>query len=151
VSAPVYIHANALVVGETGVLLRGPSGAGKSMLTLELVALAQAQGQFARLVGDDRVSIEADNGRLIARPHPAIAGLIEKRAYGVEKVPFAAACVLRLVIDLLARDAGAERIAQEPDLSTQLAGLTLPRRVEYAQNIGGGARILSYIQQFATN
>ena len=65
-------HANALLLGATGVLLRGVSGAGKSALTLELIARARLRGDFARLIGDDRVMLENCNGRLIARPREPI-------------------------------------------------------------------------------
>lgn len=74
-----FIHANALIVGTKGLLLRGPSGSGKSALTLALIAQARQTNNFACLVADDRVQIEAVNGRLIARPHEKIAGLIEAR------------------------------------------------------------------------
>ncbi len=78
----VMIHANALLLGSAGVLLRGPSGAGKSGLGLELIHLAQGRGLFARLIGDDRVALVRRHGRLVARPHPAIAGAIEERGRG---------------------------------------------------------------------
>ena len=39
--------------------------------------------RFARLVGDDRVHVEAAGGRLLVRPAPALAGLIEVRGIGV--------------------------------------------------------------------
>lgn len=82
-TASTTIHATALVIGERGVLIEGASGAGKSALALALIAAAEARGQFARLVGDDRIYLSAHGGRLVARVHPAIAGQIEARGAGI--------------------------------------------------------------------
>ena len=66
-SAPATIHACALVIGETGVLIRGASGAGKSSLVLALLEAAAAKGLFARLVADDRVALRASETRIFHR------------------------------------------------------------------------------------
>ena len=50
--SPLRVHASAVAIGEAGILIRGPSGAGKSSLALALIALAQLQGRFARLIAD---------------------------------------------------------------------------------------------------
>ena len=81
------MHASAVLVGARAVLIRGPSGAGKSRLALELIQAAQAGGLlFARLVGDDRVHLEAAGGRLLVRPAQALAGLIEVRGLGIVRL-----------------------------------------------------------------
>ena len=83
------IHASAVLVGARAVLIRGPAGSGKSRLAL---ALIQAGGTgalpFTRLVGDDRVHVEAAHGRLLVRPAETLAGLIEVRGLGIRQVPF---------------------------------------------------------------
>ena len=76
------VHAACVVLGEAGVLIRGESGAGKSSLALGLIEAAPAHGLFGALVADDRVRITCAHGRLVARPHPAIAGRIELRGLG---------------------------------------------------------------------
>ena len=53
------LHATALVVGESGVLLRGPSGAGKSSLALALIWAARERAVFAALIADDRAFARA--------------------------------------------------------------------------------------------
>lgn len=149
--APEYFHANALVLGEFGLLLRGPPGAGKSGLTLRLVADWRARGAFAALVGDDRVALEARHGRLIARPHPSIRGMIEARGLGVVRVDHEPACVLRAVIDLLAFEESPKRYPDEGESRTELSGVTLPRMFENAASVGAVIRIGAYIQNVATN
>lgn len=120
--SPACLHATALAMGEEGVLILGPSGAGKSALALALIETARIGGQFARLVGDDRVALSAVHGRLIARGHPAIAGRIERRGAGIEAAPHEPACALALVVDL---GAPAERL---PDSAARcvLEGVALP-------------------------
>jgi HPr kinase/phosphorylase len=123
----LYLHANALVLREKGLLLRGASGAGKSALTLALLFRVEARGDFARLVADDRVGIEARGGRLIARPHPEIAGVIEARGLGLLRAPFEAACVLHAVVDILGPDQPPTRLPEDGEKRATLRGIALPR------------------------
>lgn len=115
------IHGVALVLGEDGLLIRGPAGAGKTSLALELIARARAQGVFGRLVADDRVLLRARGGRLIASPHPAIAGRFEMRGIGIVAAPHLPEAVVRLVVDL---DPSAPRMPEEAREET-LAGIRL--------------------------
>lgn len=120
------LHASAVAVGEAGILIRGRSGAGKSSLAVGLLAAAAGTGRFARLVGDDRIELLCRSGRLIARGHPSILGMIELRGQGIIHIPYEAAMVLRLVVDLLP----AEEMARYPDPAerqAELCGAKLPR------------------------
>jgi len=95
------IHASAVLIGAKAVLIRGPSGAGKSRLALDLI-LAAAQGPlpFARLVGDDRVYVEAQAGRLLVRPAQQLAGLIEVRGLGIRRLAYEPMAVVGVIVDL---------------------------------------------------
>lgn len=118
------IHASAVLVGARAVLIRGPSGAGKSRLVLDLIAAASAgQLRFARLIGDDRVHLEAAGGRLLVRPAATLAGLIEQRGAGIRHLPYEPAAVVGLVVDLAQKDA--ERLPEDGQIV--LEGVTLPR------------------------
>lgn len=126
------VHAAAVIVGDAGVLIRGRSGAGKSRLAERLVEAAQARGWFGRMVGDDRVRLAARNGRLVLAPHPAIAGLVERRGQGVFPVEHEGSVVLRLVVDLAERgsaDEGPARYPDAEDLTTTIEGVRAPRLV----------------------
>jgi HPr kinase/phosphorylase len=120
------IHASAVLVGARAVLIRGPAGAGKSRLALRLIESAPTGLlAFARLIGDDRVRVEARNGRLLVRPAETLAGLIEVRGLGLRHLPFEPVAVIRLVVDLAAGDA--ERLPQDAHVSATVCGITLPR------------------------
>ena len=93
------IHANCLVIGDSGILIRGPSGSGKSTLSHRLIHLASQNGYFARMVGDDRIVLQANGGRLIASGHPSIAGQIEIRGIGIRDVDYENRAVIRLLVD----------------------------------------------------
>ena len=125
-AAGASVHASAVLVGHHAVLIRGPSGAGKSRLAFDLI-LAGRAGQIppATLVGDDRVHLHAAAGQLIARPAPALAGLIEIRGLGIRRCDFAEQAVVGLVVDLCAFDA--ERLPPPEALLTRLSGIELPR------------------------
>jgi HPr kinase/phosphorylase len=119
------IHASAVLVGARAVLIRGPSGAGKSRLALQLIEAGRTGSLlFARLVGDDRVHLEAAGGRVLVRPAEALAGLIEVRGLGIMRLPYEPQAVVGLVIDL---GADAERLPEVEHRQTELAGIRLPR------------------------
>jgi len=118
------IHASAVLAGARAVLIRGPSGAGKSRLALELIEAARRGSiRFARLIGDDRVHLQAASGRLLVRPAPELAGLIELRGLGILRRDHESCAVVELVVDLDAEDA--ERFPEKRE--TTVEGVTLPR------------------------
>jgi HPr kinase/phosphorylase len=119
------IHASAVLIGARAVLIRGPSGAGKSRLALELIEAGRAAGRlpFVRLVGDDRVELIHAGGRLLVRPAPALAGLLEVRGAGICRLDHEPCAVVGLVVDLAAADA--ERLPEDPQIT--LETVKLPR------------------------
>jgi HPr kinase/phosphorylase len=120
------VHASAVLVGDRAVLIRGPSGAGKSRLAFDLILAGRAgQIQPARLVGDDRVTLEARQDQVVVRPVSALAGLIEISGLGIRRCDFAAEAVVGLVVDLNADDA--ERLPPPQALQTTLCGIELAR------------------------
>jgi HPr kinase/phosphorylase len=124
--SPTTIHASAVLVGASAVLIRGPSGAGKSQLAFALIDAARSgRLRFARLIADDRVLIETHHGRLLVRPAPALAGLIEMRGIGIRRLPFEAMAVVSLVVDLAASDAA--RMPEPVAAATEINGIVLPR------------------------
>lgn len=123
------IHASALAVGEAGLLIRGPSGSGKSALTLALLAMAGARGQFAMLIGDDRIAIRRENERILATGAPRVQGLIERRGYGIVETPTEPCVVVRVIVDLLPQHERSARLPDAAELVTTLAGVALPRLI----------------------
>lgn len=120
------LHASAVVIGEAGVLIRGRSGAGKSSLAAVLISAAHQAGRFAALIGDDRIELSLRSGRVIARGHPAIHGLIELRGQGIVALPNERAAIVRLIIDLLPVNEIA-RYPDETDREVELCGAKVPR------------------------
>ncbi|HEY2227794.1 MAG TPA: HPr kinase/phosphatase C-terminal domain-containing protein [Xanthobacteraceae bacterium] len=119
------VHASAVLVGPRAILIRGPAGSGKTRLALGLIqAAACGLIPFARLVGDDRVELAASHGRLLARPAPALAGLVEVRGLGIRRLDHEAVAVVGLVVDL-ARPA-AERLPDAGAQQTTVTGVILP-------------------------
>jgi serine kinase of HPr protein (carbohydrate metabolism regulator) len=123
-AATPTVHASAVLVGARAVLIRGPAGAGKSQLALALIQAAETGLlRFARLVGDDRVHLEAHHGRLLVRGAPALAGLLEVRGLGIQRFDYEPVAVVGLVVDLAADDA--ERLPAAG--TTVISGVELPR------------------------
>jgi serine kinase of HPr protein (carbohydrate metabolism regulator) len=119
------IHASAVLTGARAVLIRGPSGAGKSRLALDLIQAGRLGAlRFVRLVGDDRIYVQAAGGRLLVRPADALAGLIEVRGLGILRLPYEPGAVVGLVIDL---SANAERLPEAAERRVIIEGVSLPR------------------------
>ena len=115
------VHATAVLVGASGVLIRGPSGTGKSSLAWLLI------DQGAILVADDRVHVSACHGRLIATAPERLAGKLELRGRGILRMPFEQSVVLRLVVDVVA-EADLERLPSPADLRVEMLGIELARQ-----------------------
>jgi serine kinase of HPr protein (carbohydrate metabolism regulator) len=138
------IHASAVLVGSRAALIRGASGSGKSRLALALLqAASRGALPFARLVADDRADVEPGSGRLLVRPAPALAGLIEVRGLGIRQVPHEPVAVVGLVIDLDAADAA--RLPGAASQSCEIERITLPR-LPVAAGQDALPLVLSYLQ-----
>jgi HPr kinase/phosphorylase len=124
VTASPTIHATAVLVGAKALLIRGEPDSGKSRLALRLLETAGRELPFVRLVGDDRVYLESRAGRLIVRPPQELAGLLEIRGTGIVRVPFEAAAVVGLVIEL---GQPADRMPAAESRKAVLEGVPLPR------------------------
>src|ERR1700688_4743971 len=119
------IHASAVLTGARAVLIRGPSGAGKSRLALDLIEAGRYGAlRFARLVGDDRVHVQAAGGRLLVGPADTLAGLLEVRGLGILRLPYERSAVVGLVVDL---GADAERLPEAAERRLEIQGISLPR------------------------
>src|SRR5450631_281538 len=115
------IHASAVLIGPKAALIRGPAGSGKSQLVWDLLCALP----FARLVADDRAHVEACAGRLLVRPAPALAGMLEIRGLGIRRQPYEGVAAVGLVVDLAAEDA-ARQPGQEAGKAV-IGGVSLPR------------------------
>lgn len=124
VTKPATVHASAVLVGAKAVLVRGPSGSGKSRLVLDVLESGLG-APFARLIGDDRICLEASRGRLIAMPAEGLEGLLEVRGLGLRRLAFEPAGVVGLVVDLAAPDTA--RLPEPARTKTEIMGVSLPR------------------------
>jgi serine kinase of HPr protein (carbohydrate metabolism regulator) len=122
------VHGSCVEIGGAGVLIRGAPGSGKSTLVHLLLAAAEARGRAARLIADDRVMLARRGGRIVARPHPALRGLIEIRGLGIVRLPYDEAAVVRLLVDIVAAP-DMVRLPDPTDETALLLGLSLPRVV----------------------
>jgi HPr kinase/phosphorylase len=138
------IHASAVLVGPRAALIRGPSGSGKSRLALALLEAARRGTlPFVRLVADDRADVEACHGRLLVRPAPALAGLIEVRGLGIRRLSHEPVAAVGLVVDLGAADAA--RMPEPASQNCEIQRITLPR-LPVAEGQDALPLVLSYLQ-----
>jgi HPr kinase/phosphorylase len=118
------LHASCIVLGEAGILIQGESGSGKSTLARSLMTRAHQEGIFAILVGDDRVIVHVQHGRAVARPYPAIAGLMEIRGFGLVKCAYEPSCVIKVVI--ICKNEYPSRMPTLSESKVNIAGIDLP-------------------------
>jgi hypothetical protein len=119
------IHASAVLVGPKAVLIRGASGSGKSRLAFALIEAGRTGTlPFARLIGDDRVHVEARHGRLLVRAAQELGGLIEIRGLGIRRLPFEPLGAVGLVVDL---GVPGTRLPGPDEATTTVRDIVLPR------------------------
>jgi serine kinase of HPr protein (carbohydrate metabolism regulator) len=138
------IHASAVLVGNKAVLIRGPAGSGKSQLVWDLLqAAAQGVLPFARLVADDRAHVEHHSGRLLVRPAPTLAGMIEIRGLGIRRLEYEPLAEVALIVDLAAEDS-ARHPGREAGGSI-IGGVSLPR-LAVAARMPALPMVLAFLQ-----
>lgn len=108
------VHATALVVGTSGILVTGQSGAGKSLLARRLISAAAHHGVYAALVADDQVLLSRKGDRIVAAAPQTIAGMIELRGSGIARVAHLPRAVLRMAL-APAVASGEDRVPPEDD------------------------------------
>ncbi len=119
---PVNLHGVAVAAGDIGLLILGESGSGKSALAARMIA----DWPFGRvrLVADDRILVRRAAGRLLARPHPAIAGRLEVRGLGIVEAPALDAVVLRAALRLA--EEPPSRLPERGETMHECLGIALP-------------------------
>lgn len=136
---PVRLRqSTAVAIDGRAVLIEGPPGCGKSSLALMLI------DRGAELVGDDGVALACVDGRLIAAPPEATAGIVEIRNVGLARFPpvtAPVALVVRCDDDAPRYVEAADRIEIEgialPLLPMRLGGAADAIRVEHALRLHG--------------
>lgn len=113
---PFPRQSTCVAIGGRAVLIEGAPGTGKSTLALALI------DRGAELIGDDSVMLYADDGTLIARPHPHTRGLLEVRNLGLLPFPVRDQAPVALVLVL---DADAPRYIEQAGATT-ISGILLP-------------------------
>ncbi|WP_170387264.1 HPr kinase/phosphorylase [Ruegeria atlantica] len=88
------LHATCVAVEGQGALIVGRSGAGKSALALRMMSLG------AKLVADDRVSLQRADDKVVADAAPNLCGLIEVRGVGLLRAETAGQTPVSYVVDL---------------------------------------------------
>jgi HPr kinase/phosphorylase len=117
-SGPLLVHATAVALDGSAILIRGPSGAGKSDLALRLI------DGGARLVADDQSELVRRGERIIVRAPPALAGLIEIRGLGIIRLEALPEAPLGLIADISA-PAAIERLPART-AAEEVLGIAVP-------------------------
>ncbi len=128
-------HATSVSFAGRAVLIEGPSGSGKSGLALQLMAFG------AGLIADDYTVVTRVEGGLQASAPPTLPAAVEARGVGILPVLLAEPALVRLVVDLGARET---RRLPEPATRTILGHkVALCHKVEAAHFAAG---ILQYLK-----
>jgi len=137
------VHANCLVVGTFGILIRGVPGSGKSELTDTLIDAAGTKGNLGVLVADDRVFLTAGNEQVIARAPDTIRGKMEIRGAGLVDAGVMPAAKVHLLVDLVPADT-MERLPESAVAQQSLEGVPVPALICPANSPGVSLRLVRW-------
>ncbi len=126
--AGIAIHATAVAIDCRALLISGRSGAGKSRLAAALVAASTPHRRIV-LVGDDRILLVRSARGLEARPHPRLAGFIERRGLGLVAMAWRGRAVVA-GLAILGDDAAPSAIALQNLATIRLVDACEAARVE---------------------
>jgi serine kinase of HPr protein (carbohydrate metabolism regulator) len=129
-SNAVTLHATAVAINGSAILIRGKPGSGKSALALELMECPGnglgAAPLRAELVADDQTLVSKEKGQLWCSCPPTLAGLLEVRGVGILAVKATGPVPLALVVDLLP-PGESSRLPGDEEKEALLLGLAVPR------------------------
>ena len=119
--AGLAVHATAVAIDGRALLITGRSGAGKSRLAAALVAASTPRRRIL-LIADDRVLLVGSACGLEARPHPRIAGFMERRGLGLVATAWCERAVVAAVA-ILGEDAAPCTLAWQNLPTIRLVGV----------------------------
>lgn len=137
------VHANCVILGTCGVLIRGDAGSGKSSLSDVLVEAARRKGNLGRLVADDYVHLSAAGGRLLASVPESIRDRMEVRGFGLVDTSCVPVARIGLVVDLVPPET-LERLPEAPFLEACLEAVQLPLIRCPKNDTGGSLRLIRW-------
>lgn len=146
--ASALMHGTCVLFEGRGVLLLGPSGSGKSDMALRLIDESEAGGLPAKLVADDQVLVNREDGALVASPPPALAGLMEVRGLGIIPVENALRAPLCLVVELKSADA-IERLPEPATQVMRILGIDIPKAEIDPRHASATARLRKAVEFLA--
>jgi HPr kinase/phosphorylase len=139
VTNPLLVHATAIAIEGSAVLLRGRPGAGKSDLALRLI------DDGARLVADDQVELRRVGRHILVRAPASIAGLLEVRGIGIVRVDALDEAPLVLLANL-ASSGEAERLPETR--FEEVLGLAIPLIVLAPFEASAAAKLRLAVREF---
>lgn len=133
------LHACALEIGNTGILIIGDSGSGKTSLCLGLLERAAIKDIKASFICDDQVLLETKNDKLLAKTPLAINGQVEVRGYGITSLANKPSTQVALLVELV-QDHAIERM---PDSAlSSIQGFELPHLIVPTRHENQSVRIV---------
>jgi serine kinase of HPr protein (carbohydrate metabolism regulator) len=142
VTKNLLVHASAVAIDGSAILLRGPSGAGKSDLALRLI------DGGARLVADDQAELRRAGNRVLVRAPSAIAGLLEVRGIGIFRLDAIEEAPLAMCVDLIP-PAEAERLPESR--FEDVLGLNVPLIAVSAVEPSAAAKLRFALRAFSAD
>ena len=138
------LHANCLILGNKGVLLKGESASGKSALTLALVERASWSGNYGCLVSDDYTELFLKQKKLYGRAPEKLRGGIEIRGAGLYRMAFEPEVAINFVVSLSKE---AKRFPEGEKIT--YCGIEVPLYILPDLNTADGLTICQAIEAFA--